>query len=356
MVIRRLEHFGVKSAVSRITAVIMIVAILIIAAVGGYGVLMLSQHSSPANVNLILDFTPTSYQSIFYYGLDHGIYRQNGIALTITSGSGSANAIAAVANGKADFGFADTGTLAVAAATSNVSNVRIVAMVLQNSFYTVIYNKANISSPTDLNGKTMGSFQGNGAQKLFTVFGKLNGVNVSSIKTTYTTPAQFNELVALGKVDFIVTGVDNNYTLRPVALQSNIHLGTFFYADYGVNIYGTAIIASTSMIDNHPDLVKKFVQASMQSLLASVQHPSEAISAMVSHNPQLNSTRALGGFEEIIKNCLPQNINSTSNALTLGWIDPQEMVNTVSVVTQGYSISNPPSASSLYTDQFVQSP
>src|SRR5579875_2850154 len=127
-----------RHAISKSIAVLVIVVILVVVAIGAYFVL--NPSSSTQQTTLMLDFSPTGYHALFYYGLDHGIYSSNGINLTILAGSGSANTVAAVASGKADFGFADTGTLAVAAATTNVSNVRIVAMVFQTTPGVVIYN------------------------------------------------------------------------------------------------------------------------------------------------------------------------------------------------------------------------
>lgn len=49
-------------------------------------------------------------------------------------------------------------------------------------------------------------------------------------------------------------------------------------------------------------------------------------------------------------------VTTRSPILQPGWVDPQKMTNTVSVVVQGYGISSSPSAPSLYTDQFAQSP
>ena len=344
-----------RQAIAKSVTAIIIVVVLIVAGVAAYYFIS-NSGSQTQSTTLMLDFTQTGYHALFYYGLANGVYSHNGINLTILAGSGSGNTVAAVAAGKIDFGFADTGTLAVAAATQNVSNVRVVAMVLQNTPGAIIYNKADISSPKDLSGKTMGTFQGNGQQKMFSVFASLNGINATSVTPTYVAPSAFNQLVALGKVDFVPTTINQMANIGPIAAQNNIQLGVFPYPSYGLNVYGAAIITNTNMLNSHPDLVKKFVQATMESVLGAVQHPQAAINGLVQYNPQLNSTKALEDFELVVTNCLPQNVNSTSNALTLGWIDQTKMQNTINLVSQAYGISTPPSATNLFTDQYVQAP
>ena len=353
---------GTTQSMSRIVATVIIVVIIVVAAGGGALIYYQSQNTATSTAQtpatLMLDFTPTGYHGLFYYGLANGIYTSNGIALTILGGSGSASTIAAVANGKIDFGFADTGTLAVEYATTNLTNVRVIATVFQNSQYAIIYNKAKISTVSDLNGKTIGDFQGSGTGKIFKVFAKINGINYSSINFEYTTPSTFNQLVALGKADAVLSTVNQPANIGPIAAANGIQLGLFPFAQYGLDIYGSSLITSTSMIQNHPDLVAKMVKAVMQSVIGAAKNPSAAAAAVVQANPSLNNTKALNDFELMVTSTIP-NVNSSvysTNPLTLGWVNATKLQNTVNVVDQGYGISPATNASNLYTNQFTQPP
>lgn len=314
--------------------------------------------ASPQSATLLLDFRATGYHGLFYYGLSQGIYAKNGIQLSILQGSGSANTIAAVAAGKVNFGFADTGTLAVTEATSNVTGVKIIATVFQNLEYAIIYNTATIHSISDLNGKTYATFQGSGLNPMFKVFCSINGLNYSSMKFTYTTPATFNQLVALGQTDAVLTTFNQLANIQSIAAQNGINLGVFGFSSYGMNIYGTSLITSQSMISNHPDLVAAMVQATMESILGAAKNPSLAAAAVVQANPSLNITKATQDFELMVTNTMP-NVNNSAyalNPLTFGWVNETKLQTTLSLVYSGYGITNGVNASDLSTNEFTAVP
>lgn len=340
-------------SISKINAIMILILALTGALIAGY-VFVIAGSSSIQNTTLMLDFTPAGSHTPFYYGLDNGIYSNNGINLTILAGHGSASSINALAQGKVNFALADTGTLAYLAASSNITNVKIIAMIYPNTTFAVLYNKADISSPKDLENKTIAATQG-GSVQVFDVFFQLNNVNTSLVKIEFESTSLYNQMVALGKVDASLGSVGQYALLQESAAQNNIQLGMFPLSEYGLPIYGVAIMTTQQMIDQHSNQVKEFVTATMQSLLASVRHPTDAVASLVKYNPQLTASGQLADFESFISNTLPPGINQTSNALTLGWIDSQKMNSTMSVIAQAYGISNPPPASTLYTEKFVQS-
>lgn len=341
-------------AVSKLIATLIVSIALVSVLLAGYFVVF-SNSGSIQNTTLMLDFTPAGSHAPFYYGLDHGIYRNNGINLTILSGQGSVSTIDALAEGKVNFGLADSGTLAYLTAVSNITNVRVVAMVYPNTTFAVIYNKAIITQPSDLDGKSITTIQGGGSIQIFKVFTQLNNVDENSVNFVYASAALYNQMVALGQADASLGSVGQFALLQSTAAKNNIQIGMFPYSDYGLHIYGVALMTTQLMIDQHPREVKQFVLATMQSLLASVQHPNDAVASLVKYNPQLTASGQLADFQAFVKYTLPANVNQTSNALTLGWIDPVKMNNTMTVMADGYGISNPPLATTLYTDEFVQS-
>ena len=334
------------------------VALLIIVVAGAAGALAYVEFppATAHSASFMLDFVPAGFHGLFYYGLDHGLYSASGLDLTILPGSGSLSTISAVAAGKADFGFVDAGVLAYSAVTANVSNVRIVAMVFQTIPYAIIYNTAKVSKFSDLAGKTMGTTPGSGGVKVFAVLAKLNGVNFSSITPVYASAATYNSLVALGRVDFIVGTVNRFPELQPLAKQNGVTLGEFPFASYGLDLYGNALVTTTSMIQSHPDIVKEFVEASLESVQDAAKDPAAAVASVVKYNPQLNYTLSLVDFKAEVAFTLPPAVNTTSNPLTLGWTDYTRMQFTAEKVLEGYGVGAGFNATSIYTNQFVAEP
>ncbi len=333
-----------------------VVVIIIMAGVVGTLAYITTPGSSPQKVTFMLDFQPSGFHGLFYYGLNHGLYSASGLDLTILPGSGSLTTISAVATGKAEFGFVDAGVLALSAATANVTNVKIVAMVFQTTPYAIIYNTGRISGFPDLANKTLGTTPGSGGVKLFAVLAKLNNLNLSSITQKYASAATYNAMVALGQVDFIIGTVNRFPELVPLAARNGITLGEFTYAQYGLDLYGDALVTSNEMIQDHPDVVREFVKASMESIQGATRDPQAAVASVVNHNPQLNSTLSLLDFRAEAEFTLPPNVNSTANPLTLGWTDAARLQKTANSVLQGYGINAGFNVTSIYTNEFVVEP
>ncbi len=323
---------------------------------GGVAAYEMSIMAAPRPVTFMLDFVASGFHGLFYYGVDHGTYSQNGLQVSIMPGAGSSSAIAAVSTGQVDFAFVDVGTLALARVTSNVTNVRDVATVYQVTPFAIIYNKAKISSLSDLDGKTMGVQAGSGALKLFQILCRENGLNYSSISQVTASPSTYVNLVALGQVDFILATVNRLPALQPLAAQNGISLGEFRYADYGLPVYGNAIVTSLGMIETHPDVVQSFVKGVLASVQGAARNPGEAAASVVAANPSLNSTLSREELEAVVGFSLPANINATLNSLSLGWIDPNRMQTTVDTVLTGYGVTTTLNATEIYTDQFVVEP
>jgi NitT/TauT family transport system substrate-binding protein len=55
---------------------------------------------------------------------------------------------------------------------------------------------------------------------------------------------------------------------------------TFPYSDYGVNQVGYCIVTNTETLKNNPDLVKRFVEATLKSYKEAEKDPDAAIAAM----------------------------------------------------------------------------
>lgn len=337
---------------------IVAVAVIVVVAVAALGVyLYLSQSSLAQKATLMLDFSPNSYHAPYYYGLQHNIYNDDGVHLSILPGTSSSATIAAVSTGEVDFGLADAAGLVYARENANISNVVMVAMIFQKNFYAVLYNKQNISTIQDLAGKTGGASNPSTSTqtKLFYLMAKEDGLNLTGTNIQYAGSSIYAAELADGKLQWILDPVHNLPVLQADAKPLGIQLGAFPFAENGLDTYGEALVTTTAMVQQHPSLVQAMVRATLQSVVDAVQDPSAAITSLVSYQPQLNASLSLQGYELDISCCLQQPVQGAS-ALAYGWMDPTTMQSTVSLVAQGLGVTAPLNASSFYTDQFTVQP
>lgn len=329
-----------------------IAAVAIIGLAGGV--------SAPAfgadKVTLKLDFSPVGYHAMLYSGVARGTYKKHGIDVEVIPGNGSYSAILDVSSEKIDFGFADTATLAVAALNANVRNVKAVSMIFENTAYSVLYLKNHgISKPQDLKGKKMADFQGSGVSKLMKVFAQVNGVDLSGIETLMSSPPTYLNPLVVGQADFAPSTVNQTANLRAPARKAGNDLEEFTFAKYGVNIYGASIMANTKTIAQRSDLVKRFVQATMESVHWTAQHPSQAADLLRKSNPQIQKAKALNDLTTILNNSVPRG-KTVKNPLALGWVDAKKMQHTIDAVRTAYGLNQTVDAAVLYTNDYVAKP
>ena len=307
-------------------------------------------------VTFKLDFSPVGYQAPFYAGVSRGIYRKHGLAVDIIPGNGSYPAILELAGGKTDFAFADTSLLALAALQGGVKNVEVVAMVFEVTPYSVLYLKnKGITKATDLAGKTEANFQGSGVGQLFRAFARVNHIDISNVKVILSAPATYLNPLVVGQADFAPSTVNQFVNLEGPTAQAGNNLGQFRFIDYGIDMYGAALLANTNTVKNRGDVVRRFVQASLESIQWAAKHPDAAIDEMLKSNPQLDTQRALGELRVILSVSIPR-AKTASNPLQIGGVDADKMAHTIDLVRESYGLKQAITPGELYTNKFVAKP
>lgn len=346
-------QFQRRRGLSRLAAALILATIVLATGIG----LFVYKSSNSNQVTLLLQVKPTYNHFPYFYGLDHGIYAANGINLTLQAGAGDAQAVSTLAAGKVQFALADVPTAIWAEQTSNVTNVRVIAVIDQKTFFSIFYNKANITSLSDLSGKTGGANTPSisSQTKLFQLLMKLNNINYSKLQMQYAASSVTIPLFTEGKLQFVLRPLDSYGDIQAAAAKNGIQVGDFPFEAFGLDTYGSALLTTTQMIKDNPGLVQKMVTATMQSLVAAVKNPAAAAASLVKYEPQLNQATALTGIR-LLTDCCMAGANSTVNPLTYGWIDPGRMQTTVNLASEGLGVPNTLNITSLYTDQFTQRP
>jgi NitT/TauT family transport system substrate-binding protein len=225
----------------------------------------------------------------FYYGKEMGFFKQEGIDLTINEGRGSANTVQVVAAGSDTFGMADSSSLITTAAKG--ADVKSVMSLLNSTGFSVVsLASAGIKTPKDLEGKSLAVSPGDPLGQLFRALAAYNKLDMNTIKFVQVDPAAKVVAVLEKRVDALLGGADDQYFLikykgaEPAALR---------YADHGANIVGMTIVTTGNLIKTKPDLVRRFVRASVRSWEAAKKNPGPAVDAAMKAKPDLNRQSTL---------------------------------------------------------------
>lgn len=232
-------------------------------------------------VVLLLNWYLYSEHAPFFLGRERGYFAAEGIDLDIQEGRGSAPTIQAVAAGTVAFGYADVPTMMKVAAKG--APVVSTGVLLQTSPMSVMgLAEKNIRQPKDIVGRTVAVTPGDSMSQIWPLFLKKTGLKESDFKVVAGDAQTKLNAVINGQADLLLGYLmDQNMRIRD-ATKKPVHVIRF--ADYGVNLVSSGIIANKDLLKTKPDLVRRFMNAATRSIEDSEKAPEAAVDAMLKAN------------------------------------------------------------------------
>ncbi len=227
-------------------------------------------------VKFTLNYLAGGPQAGFMYAKKLGYYDEVGLDVTIEEGKGSATTAQQVATKGTDIGFADGPSAMQVRAKGGA--IKIIAPILQtNGFAIISLKEKNITKVSDLVGKTVAVQPGAAHGVLLEPILLGNNVDPASVKLVNIDPAALVGSLLEGKVDAILAGADfQSIQIRDKGFEIN----EIFYRDVGVPTIGLSIVAHEDLIKSDPDLLRRFVAASLKGWDAARKNPEAAAAAV----------------------------------------------------------------------------
>jgi NitT/TauT family transport system substrate-binding protein len=234
-------------------------------------------------VTLMLNWYTYSEHAPFYLGKERGYFDQEGIDLDIQEGRGSGVTVQAVAAGTATFGYADVPTMIKAAAKG--APVTAIGVALQTSPMSVMgFADKNIRKPDDIKGKTVAVTPGDSMSQVWPLFLKKTNLKDSEFKTVAGDAQTKLNAVMNNQADLLLGYVMDQAIKLQDATQKQVY--PIRFADYGVNMVSSGIVAQKDFLKQKPDVAKRFMRAATRSLEEAAKNPEAAIDAMLKAQPK----------------------------------------------------------------------
>jgi NitT/TauT family transport system substrate-binding protein len=246
-------------------------------------------QAQETTVRFQLDWRFEGPAALFLVPVAKGYFSAEGLKVVVDAGNGSGGTVTRVASGAYDMGFADLAALMEFHANNPTAPNKPVAvmMVYNNTPAAVLaLKKSGIKSPADLNGKKLGAPVFDAGRKAFPIFAKAN--NVSDVAWTSMDPPLRETMLVRGDVDAI-TGFSFtsllNLEARGVKPEDIVVLP---YPQYGVKLYGNAIIAGEEFLKKNPEAVKRFLKAFSKGMKDVVADPKAAVATVKARDGIIN--------------------------------------------------------------------
>ena len=298
-------------------------------------------------VTFVLDFNVLGRHALFFTALKKGYYADEGLDVEFQKSSGSADTIKTLSAGRAKLGYADAATLAVVKG-QQAAPVKLTAVVYQNAPYGIYaLAKSGIKEPKDLQGKTMADGAGSSVTAMFSAYAQLAGIDPKTVKHTVADPSTLVSLLASGRVDAIGQNVMGAALIRKSVEGKEVT--ELKYSDAGLKVYSNGILATDSVLKNDPELVRKFVRATIKGMKYAFANPEEAGKIFHGYHPEIDADIATAETKVVAG--LAQTPDTDTNGL--GHIDPALLKSTISVVEKSFDMKEEVTVDSMYEAGFV---
>ena len=303
-------------------------------------------------VKFTLDFKFEGPSAPFLAALERGYFKAEGLDVTIDPAAGSIEPINRVASGAYDIGFGDINAL-IRLRDQRPSMPKAVFMVYNRPPFAIVGRKSRgISDPKNLEGKRLGAPAGDGAFAQWPIFVKANDIDASKVSIENIGFAVREPMLAAGQVDAIFGFSFSTYITvkdRGVPIDDIV---VMLMADYGVVLYGNAIMVNPKFAAEKPDAVKGFLRALVKGLKDTVRNPASAVDAVMKRNEGAKREVEL----ERLGMAIDANIMTPEvRANGFGDVDAGRLDRAIEQIALTYTFKTKPKAAEVFDNSFLPS-
>ncbi|WPB56125.1 ABC transporter substrate-binding protein [Xylophilus sp. GOD-11R] len=248
----------------------------------------LAQPVTP--VKFQLDWRFEGPAALFLVPVAKGYFKQAGLDVTVDAGNGSGGTVTRVASGSYDMGFADMASLMEFHANNpDAPNKPVAVMMVYNNTPASVMalKKSGITKPADLAGKKLGAPVFDAGRRAYPIFSAAN--KIGPVTWTAMDPPLRETMLVRGDIDAI-TGFTFtsllNLEARGVKAADVVVLQ---YPDFGVKLYGNAIIVNPKFLKEKPEAVKAFLKAFALGMKDVLANPAASIETVKARDGIVNS-------------------------------------------------------------------
>jgi ABC-type nitrate/sulfonate/bicarbonate transport system substrate-binding protein len=279
-------------------------------------------------------------QTPFYVALDRGYYAEEGLNVRFEMGSRELNPVKTVALGQDDFGVLG-GPDALLTARSKGQPLKAVAVLHRNSNFPVLLTlkSSGITKVGQLRGAKVGFFYGHISTDVLRNLFRRQNVSITEVDVGFDYNQLITKRIAAEWAFRVTAGLD----LPAQGVQVNM----INPADYGIRSHGYTIFATDRTIADRPDLVRRFLRATLKGVQYTVAHPDSALASLLRRDGKLDP--ALNLRRQLLYN----EVTSNSAEFPPGFMDEAMFRETYDRLVEEKVIERPFAISDAYTTAFL---
>jgi len=306
--------------------------------------------AAQTSIKFSLDGRLEGLAATFFLPQDRGYFKSEGLDVTVDEAATALEPITRVASGAYEMALADINTLIRYRDQHPSSPLKAVFMLYNKPPFAIVARRSRgITDPKQLEGKKLGT-PPVGITFEWPLFAKLN--NVDAAKVTIETigfPVRA-PMLAAGQIDaalgysfrLYVDLKDRGVPVDDIVLMP--------MADYGLKLYGNAIIVNPKFATEKPEAVRGFLHAFLQGLKEIVHRPAEAVDTIMRRDDTVKRDVELERLRMAIRDNI---VTPEVRANGFGAVDLARLAESIDQIGLVYTFKAKPKAEDIFDASFL---
>ena len=301
--------------------------------------------SSTQQLTLMLDWFPNADHVGIYQALAEGDFAKAGLDVHVQVPSDPAAPLKLLAAGKVDAAVSYEPEVLLAR-NQGLALVSVAAIVQRPLTSIVSIGSKHITTPAQLRGKRVGDAGIPYQRAYLTTILAQAGVPAGSVKEI-NVGANLVPAMLSGRVDATLGSFWNYEAIQLAMLKK--HPNVIHMEQVGVPTYNElVVVVRKDTIVNHPDVVRRFVQALGRGYEAVRRNPQAAVANLVHASSGLDPKLQLASVEATLPAFFPSNPSNP-----WGWQDPKQWTAYGQWMLSNHLISNPNAVLDASTNELL---
>lgn len=298
-----------------------------------------------------LGWLPQGSLSGVIIAIELGYYTELGLEVDAVRGYGGNRTVNEIDQGRFALGYGDP--ISVALNRARGGEARLVSAINTRwpAGLCFVLENHEVEGLNDIAGFTMGGGSGSTVHNLIPVWLSLNNLPRNHLRMLRMDPAVVDVSLIEGSIDLAECWRGSNRAvIQKYARDAGVSVGWLEYADYGVDMYGSGIVSSDPFIQENPDIVEKFIQATYRGYAYAIANPGRATEILLNAYSTLDPVITAQQVTETVDLI----IDPAADNSNLGWFREDRMLNTMEFIDRAFNLDGEIRAEDIYTDRFVR--
>jgi ABC-type nitrate/sulfonate/bicarbonate transport system substrate-binding protein len=305
--------------------------------------LVLSGILSPAlaeeSVTLRLKWFHQAQFAGFYVAKDKELYKAAGLNVDIQPGGPDFPAIQMVTGGNEQFGVTSADQILIAR-SKGVPVVALAVIFRRNPFVLFSLAKSGIKAPADYVGRNIGVKIGGNEELIYRAVLAKAGIDKTKLNEV---PVKFDITPLLAGAVDVWPGYLINEVLA--AREKGFEVNVVSPPDYGIDLYADTLFTTEKMLKEKPEIVRKFVVATLKGWSSAIAAPEAAAQITVKYGAKLTYDHELAMMRASLPLLQP-------DAQPVGWMDAANWSATQKLLVEAGFQKTPVEIGKAFTVEF----